>query len=212
MFRRFIPTIVLALPVLWLGGCSWAPGAALRPEIAHLLAAQNASESAEATGPSAARRALLYLPNRLLDITDMVSASVGVPLLPKLLVARPLHVNAHLTRAAQLGLGASDSIVNVGKGFRRRCLPWVNGVREVSAGPVAMCHYTMDVGGEDLDFRKAGILTPGDRPFAEGFMDYWAVGLEAAVLPVAAKVEIHPVEIADALLGFFLIDLSGDDL
>ena len=212
MSERSILIVAVATALVLTAGCSWAPRAALAPRLIPMLAGQVAEEKAEPAKHGATRTALLYLPNRLLDLTDVVSVSVGVPLLPSLFVANPVHVNAHVTRAAQLGVGDCNNVVSVGKGYRRRVVPWVRGARELSGGPVTMCHYTMDTGGEDLDFRKAGILTPADRPFSEGFMDYWAIGVDVAVLPVAAKAEIHPVEIADALLGFFLIDLSGDDL
>ena len=212
MLGRLIPIPVVAVALAVMAGCSGTPRAALVPKFSPALAGQTAEGGAEPAKPSTGRRALMYLPNRLLDLTDVVSVSVGGPLLPKLFVASPVHANAHVTRAVQLGLGASDDIVTVGKGYQRRVMPWVRGARELSAGPVTMCKYSMDLGDRELDFKKAGVLVPSDRPFSEGFMDYWAIGAEAAVLPVAAKVEVHPVEIADALLGFLLIDLPRDDL
>ena len=202
---------VAALTCAATTGCTWSPRSSLAPRLVPLLAAQNAEEAPAPAKPGVARTALLYLPNRLLDITDIVSASVGVPLLPSLFVGQPVHANLHATRAAQAGVGASDNNVSIGKGYGRRFAPWIRGARELSAGPVTMCKYTMDTGSDDLEFRKGGLLLPTDRPFSEGFMDYWAVGAEAAALPVAVKAEVHPIQIADALLGFFLVDLSDDD-
>ena len=55
------------------------------------------------------------------------------------------------------------------------------------------------------------MLYPDERPFADGDVDYWVVGGEASFLPVALKAEAHPLEILDAVAGFFFIDLTGDD-
>jgi hypothetical protein len=42
-------------------------------------------------------------------------------------------------------------------------------------------------------------------------MDYFAIGAHAGLLPVALELDVHPVELLDAIAGFFLFDITRDD-
>ncbi len=42
--------------------------------------------------------------------------------------------------------------------------------------------------------------------------DYWGIGARAVGLIVGVEVELHPVELADALCGFFFLDFLRDDI
>ena len=162
-------------------------------------------------GPSVARTIMLYLPNRLMDITDMVSVHVGIPRLPHLVTAYPLHANAHVTRTMQACFGISKDTLCVGKQYDRRFMPWLQSFEELSAGPATICTLDPVSGNDAIEFTKAGMLFPTDKPFAGRLMDYWAVGGQATVISVSAGAEVHPLEIVDFVLGLFLVDLGDDD-
>ena len=61
---------------------------------------------------------------------------------------------------------------------------------------------------------KDGLVSPSDEHFLpkEGVVDFWEIGGSLGAAVIEADVSIHPVEILDALLGFFFIDISDDDL
>lgn len=211
MSRRMTWLVAAACMGLLAAGCSSvSPRAAAGNLLAYAVAAADeAGETSE--GPGLAHALVLYLPNRVLDVTDVVSVNVGVPFIPKKFLAGFVHVNGHVTRAVQVGFGASNENVRLGKGYKRR-IAWFSEQRELSAGPITLCKHVVKSGNNKTDFSKIGMLLPTDEPFTKGLMDYWAVGGEATVLPIAVQAEAHPVEILDVLLGFFFIDLGKDDL
>ena len=59
---------------------------------------------------------------------------------------------------------------------------------------------------------RAGFPEPTQRvyDFFDGPRDYWAFG-GALGLFVDGELYVHPVELADFILGFFLIDIKNDD-
>ena len=210
MLRKAMLSVLLGTAVLALVGCSSVQPVA---GVAHLSAVTGMADEAAApeARPNVGRTILMYLPNRLLDITDIVSVHAGIPRLPHLVTAYPFHVNAHVTRGMQAGFGISKDTLCVGKQYNRRIMPWLQSFEEFSAGPATICTLEPVSGNDAIEFKKAGMLWPTDKPFTEGLMDYWAVGGQATVISVSAGAEIHPLEIVDLLLGFFLIDLGNDD-
>ena len=154
------------------------------------------------------RPLVFYIPNRVVDLLDAVSVGVGLPSVPYLLPAS-LHANVHATRALQAGAGSTHGMF-VGKGYQRQFL-WLLEHHEFSLGPLVV--WDLEYEGDELttEIKEVGVLTPSDEPFAAEQMDYWAVGGHLGVLPVAVSVDLHPVELADAILGFFLVDFRGDD-
>ncbi|MFP4058756.1 MAG: hypothetical protein ACLF0G_17955 [Candidatus Brocadiia bacterium] len=163
--------------------------------------------------PAAPRRSplrpvMFYVPNRVLDLLDTVSLGLAVPSIPYLLPAS-IHANVHATRAMQAGAGGTQGIF-LGKGYRRQ-FAWRLIHHELSVGPLTVCDLEYSA-ATDTEVERVGVLVPSDEPFAEGYMDYWALGAHAGLLVVAVEADVHPLELADAVLGFLLIDLSGDDL
>lgn len=153
------------------------------------------------------RPLVFYIPNRMLDLLDVVSFGIGLPSLPDSFPSYA-HANVHASRAMQAGAGSTDGwFVGIGYG---RAFAWRLRHRELSLGPLTMCelHRSGRPGG---DVERVGILLPSDPPFELGAMDYWAVGGHAGLLLVAASVDAHPAELFDAVAGFFFIDLTGDD-
>jgi hypothetical protein len=165
-------------------------------------------QAAARQSSSAVKRVMYYLPSRVLDLLDVVSLGVGIPSIPYFFPASA-HVNVHATRAFQVGAGGTHGLF-IGWGYGRD-LAWTFSHQELSIGPLTVCDlkYTAD---SPLEVSRVGMLLPTDPPFEEGRMDYWAIGAHVGALVTAVDVDVHLVEIADALLGFLFIDLSADDL
>jgi hypothetical protein len=66
----------------------------------------------------------------------------------------------------------------------------------------------MPARGEILE---GGLNCPSNAAF-QGHADYWAIGSRVIAGPVAGRLEVHPVEIADLITGFLFIDFQRDDI
>ncbi|MCQ2377720.1 MAG: hypothetical protein MJ016_00715 [Victivallaceae bacterium] len=149
----------------------------------------------------------LYLPNRVLDLLDTFSVTLGVgPVAEGRLM---------FTRACDVGAGIGLSC-KAAKDFNRQ---YGFGIEEywywslVSVGEES---YSMNDGiGRIQKYQedRLGVPDPQTRTydFFEGRRDYWAIGGALGLL-VDGNVYIHPVEWADLALGFLFIDIRNDDL
>jgi hypothetical protein len=155
---------------------------------------------------SLAARAALYLPDRILDLLDVVSIDLHGP--------GGLYANIHLTRAAQLG-GGGRSTVGVGLHERRS----IGGLAQVETG-------IMVPGATSAAYLGAALGTSGTRltrdegtgpaqqptdPVYQTFRDYWAIGFDATYFFVGTDVDIHPVQLWDWVAGFAGVDFLHDD-
>lgn len=178
-------------------------------------------------------RVLLYVPDRILDLFDIVSA--GIHLGPG------AYVDAHITRAVQVTDGMR-AIAEAGW-HESRCL---GGVVQAEAGatlgPVACPFYVCSCAADGTSGERLGqlVLPPqiaemawwekllfwfggwADVPLAEkchspkaGFYqeyrDYWAVGSSCTLAIVGCSADFHPVQFADFLAGFAGVDFLNDD-
>lgn len=148
---------------------------------------------------------LLYLPDRLLDLADVISLDVHLGMLA--------HINFHLTRAFQVGAGAR-TVAGLGWHDHRSlgmAVQAETGVAVVGAG--AQGYFGMLAGSSGLKTVSdglAGLHNPSDRVYQE-FRDYWGVGFEFTALIVGFEFELHPVDLADFMLGWFGVDILNDD-
>jgi len=150
----------------------------------------------------------LYVPNRVLDLMDAFTLNIGL--------GPTAHAELRATRAVQIGGGVSWTFRGE-KDFNRQ---YGFALQNGAFGYLSPLVY------EDLDRRPAyllakdfwlktdGILDPKDPVYDPhtGAIDFWEIGGSLGAAVIEADVSIHPIEIADALLGFFFIDLRGDDL
>jgi hypothetical protein len=155
---------------------------------------------------SLAGRILLYLPDRLLDLFDIVSFEMRSGL--------GGGADVHITRAAQLGLEAGYSF-SLGW-FDHRALGGRYQVfSEAALGPQASRYLLIGgastAGLELVNDQSSGTETPY-LPLYQEFRDYWAVGASAMLLSYGAAFDLHLVEVADFLAGFATIDFLRDDL
>jgi len=154
---------------------------------------------------SLAARILLYLPDRVLDLTDILSVDIHLGL--------GAFVNVHLTRAAQLGAGARG-VGGVGwhdhrsLGFQGQA---ESGVALPGVGAQA---FSGAVAGTSGAFAAADASAGAHRPSGRIYQrlrDYWAVGAALTAGPAGVDFDLHPVELADFLVGFAGVDLLHDD-
>jgi hypothetical protein len=151
----------------------------------------------------------LYFPNRILDLLDSFTLNMGVGL--------TAHASLRATHEAEIGGGYSATAQmikdhNRQYGFARR-----NGVYS-GIGPFVatdMERRPAFLLAREYWWDKDGLVTPRDEvPFLpkEGAVDFWEIGGSLGLGVIEADVSIHPVEILDAVLGFFFIDICDDDL
>ena len=151
----------------------------------------------------------LYFPNRVLDLLDSFTLNIGVGL--------TAHASLRATHEVGIGGGYSATVQMVKDhnrqyGFARR-----NGVYS-EVGPFVatdMERRPAYLLVKEYWWDKDGLVTPSDEiPFVpkEGAVDFWEIGGSLGLGVIEADVSIHPVEILDAVLGFFFIDVCDDDL
>lgn len=146
-----------------------------------------------------------YLPDRILDILDFFSFDVhiGVGAL----------ANVHVTRAFQFGVGFR-TVGGVGwhdtrsLGVRTQAEAGFNLIAFGTQGVSAMQAGTSGVDGGSWSL--AGFHSPSDDIYRDD-RDYWAIGAQVTGGVAGVDVDVHPVEIFDGIVGFFLFDPLHDD-
>jgi hypothetical protein len=151
------------------------------------------------------QRALLYVPDRLLDLLDVVNVSVQF--------GTGAFVDYHATHAINVTLGLRSS-GGVGLHEQRslglkseaeggiNLLPW--GAYSFVGGLVGTSGV---IGVADS---VAGVHRP-QAPLYQEFKDYWEIGVRGMFGFLGADVDVHPVQIADFLAGFAFVDFLNDD-
>lgn len=148
------------------------------------------------------QRIALWLPDRLLDLCDVVSFDVAFGI--------GLYADVHVTRAVQLAAGGRTSL-GVGWHDGRSLGTLLQSESGLAYGPYDAILFgsgTADVFGAS---RMSGAHSPFD-PLYQGVRDYWAVGGAVHALLIGVSVDVHPLEIADFVAGVFTYDWLGDDL
>ena len=149
---------------------------------------------------------LLYIPNRLLDLMDIITLEVGLCI--------GIGAKAQATDFASIGLQGSAGEATIG--CNRRHLAVNAGFEEyvhfLPVGAVVLGETRAYTGGAyGIMSSQAGIKLPTDHVYQRA-RDFWAVGVQTEVAAVAVRAEIHPIEIYDFIAGFALFDPLKDDL
>ncbi len=154
---------------------------------------------------------VMYLPNRLMDATDVFSMEMGV--------GPEVGMHVMVTRWAYFGGAYGDKYV-AAKAFNRQ----YGGGYSSGWDLGALCwrreeRFLDETGSYDCRLREYIVKNdriptssmPSEDVFAERKLDFWAIGAGGGWLfPV--KVQVHPADIADLVTGIFFVDLMDDDL
>jgi len=150
---------------------------------------------------------VMYVPNRVLDVLDIFSLSVGVGPVAK--------AELRATRLATVGAGIGATAKLVKENNRQY------GLRTARGYDITALMFSAEKKETDwatrlvmrIDIEKIGVATPTERvyDFYDGARDYWTIG---ASLGLIAQVDfdVHVVEIVDLVTGIFFIDIKADDL
>lgn len=149
---------------------------------------------------------VMYFPNRFMDLVDIVSLEVGF--------GPCARGEVRVTRA--FGFGGSVGVCSkVVKDYNRQygcCIDngWDYGFAFLADEDTDRAFTSRDV--KKYWNVSSGIPLPTEKiyNFYTGARDYWEIGVDAAFL-VDFHCAIHPVDVADLALGFFFIDIKGDD-
>jgi hypothetical protein len=134
---------------------------------------------------SFAHRVLWYLPNRLLDVTDLVRA--------RLRVGPGAAIDARATKFIRAGLGSYLSLYAGLPGPRQRTTP---------RSPIGLEAYS----GVSLSVAEASFETGYEPDYSPS-----EVGIGFQLLILGIDVGIDPLEVGDLISGLVGIDLVGDD-
>ncbi len=148
------------------------------------IAADEAPATTESHG--VVHKIVLYIPNRILDIFDVVRL--------RLRVGPGMAVDVRATKVASAFVGSYASVYVGLPGPRNRRLPKLPIGLESRNGVQASVVDATVSGGIDPDYGPTEI----------------GVGVQALIVGVDAGIE--PLEFVDLLAGFFFIDLKNDDL
>jgi hypothetical protein len=152
-----------------------------------------------------ARRALLWLPDRFLDLVDVVTVSVHM--------GTGAFADAHLTRALQASAGFRTT---GGLGLHEHRSLGMKSQAETGVTLVAIGAQTYAAGlvGTSGTFGTAdsssGMHTPMS-PMYQDLRDYWALGGSVTLGFFGAELDLHPLQLADFFAGFAGFDFLNDD-
>lgn len=152
------------------------------------------------------RRLLYWLPDRLLDLLDVVSFDIGI--------GPGLSVNAHLTRWAAFGLGTRASLGvgwHEGRSLGMQVLN-EEGWSLPGYAQGTLLGFTHGTGPSSLGAERIDGCPCTSTELHASWRDPWAVGVEAHALVLGASVAVHPLELLDFVGGVFFYDGLGDDL
>jgi len=150
-------------------------------------------------------RAAWWLPDRVLDLCDVVSFDLRL--------GYGLAVDVHATRAAALGLGAAAGI---GLGWHdQRSLgvrvAQYNGWRLGSSGGGFDWGFDVGTGERRVGGARREPGAQSSDLIYQEWRDYWSLGASAHGLLLGVEVDLHPIELADFFGGLVGFDLGHDD-
>jgi hypothetical protein len=149
---------------------------------------------------------LLYVPNRLVDFTDIFSITLGA--------GPAIGIEAEVTKYCGIG-GEVGPTVQMVKGINRqygfaRQSGWDVTFLMISAENRERIDSSGSV--KNYYYYSTGVPSMDKIPYDlhSGAKDFWGIGCKLAAL-IQLQAYIHPVEVADFILGLVFIDIKGDD-
>jgi len=150
---------------------------------------------------------LLYIPNRIIDATDIFTIGLGA--------GGHGALDVHLTRYFQLG-GWHGPNYFITKGYARQ---YGSGLQDGTEVGILCYNYNETFITETsgtveeyyIDKVEFGMATPELSAYENNKADFWEIGAHVGWL-VNVSVNIHPLELADFVTGLVFYDLMGDDI
>lgn len=149
--------------------------------------------------------ALMYIPNRLIDLTDIITIGGGV--------GPEASLELTFTKWGQFGASYGDRYF-IEKAFNRQYGGGYSGGHNVAFARwsdeeeiVDYCFGTVNP-YVNLNLKNNSIPCPCSEPYKSGNVDFWRIGVQAGWL-VDIEVAIHPVAIANFFTGFAFIRLTN---
>ncbi len=156
--------------------------------------------------PHAGRAVLLWLPNLLMDLSDVVSMEGGV--------GSEAALEVDVTKYLGIG-GASGEKYFVQKGYARQCGGGYSSGWDIQA----LCLNTEKIYVEDtfgstrryyVNRKDFGMADSSNHSYRDRVRDFWAISVKAGWL-LGVGVDIHPTEFADFVAGIFFMDTNEDN-
>jgi hypothetical protein len=151
-------------------------------------------------------RVLAYPLNRVLDALDVVTVEFG----PQ----GGLYADIHATHALRFAIGGGGG-VHLGWAHKRDLSLGSGHHTAFALGPFAAESAGSAQAGTgtagNVQYSVSGLNLPTDFSY-QRYRDYWGIGAEAVAGVVGARLEVHPVEIADLVAGVFYVDFLRDDI
>lgn len=156
---------------------------------------------------NAGKAILLYIPNRLLDLSNVISLSLGA--------GPEASLDVAVTQYAQLG-GAFGTSYTLQNGFHRQYGVAMIESQRFGAGCWNYDEtYVRSVWGPINEYwvnnQEFSLVNRHRDVYRDKDLDFWAISVKAGWL-VNAGVAIHPLELGDFFCGLLFIDLDNDDL
>ena len=149
---------------------------------------------------------LLYVPNRVFDLLDLITLEVGYCL--------GIGAKAQVTDFTSIGaqLSAGSGVVGLNRRHPSVRLSQEEYFHFLPFGTFVLAEVRASSGENyALPIYDAGIKFPSDHIYQTA-RDYWAIGAEAQAVLLAANVKLHPIEFFDFMCGFVFYDPLKDDL
>ena len=149
---------------------------------------------------------VLYLPNRLFDVMDLITLEVGF--------CFGLGVKGQVTDFAAVGFQASGGEATIGCNGRHlaAAVGFEEYIHLLPVGASILGETRASTSGSyGIMSGQAGVKLPADQRYRR-VRDFWAVGVQTEAAVVAARTEIHPIELYDLFAGFVLFDPLRDDV
>jgi len=146
---------------------------------------------------------LMYIPNRIIDLTDIITMQVGF--------GPEVSAEVMATQYFQFGIDYGDKYF-LEKGYNRQ----YGGGYHSGSNASFIC-WSDQVAFTDFTFGSVEpyvILPGGDpipcpckKPYSNGLKDFWQIGIHLGWI-IDVDVAIHPVAIANFFTGFALVRLT----
>ncbi|GEM_PF-3334030 len=169
-----------------------------------------AQKGSSIDGAAILKTIVMYIPNRIIDVLDIVTFDAGV--------GPTFGAEVRMTRWFQIG-GMSGDRYFIGKNYARQAGGGYDGgwnyelfcysaeKRYVDDNFGTMKEYVTKEKTFSFTSRRDNITT---FTYDKRIRDFWEIGARTGWL-LSFGVAVHPVELADAVAGIFLIDIMDDD-